>query len=77
VAFVSRPFITSFLEQTNSLGVDAVPIVVIDADTCHPLPIRRQLARVLDVIEYELTEKSAGRPLAERIHWAPKDELQD
>lgn len=73
MAFVSRPFITSFLEQTNSLGVDAVPLIVIDAETCSPIPIRKQLSGVLDLIEYELTQKSQGRPWEERIHWAPKE----
>lgn len=77
MAFVSRPFLTSFLEQTNSLGVDEVPIIVIDAETCNPLPVRKQLGRVLEVIEYELTEKSKGRATSDRIHWAPKDEHQD
>lgn len=45
------------MAQTTALGMRDLPILVIDAETTHPGPIRRQLAELLPYIEAYLTSE--------------------
>lgn len=72
VVFASKPFLTSFIQQTGDLGVRDYPMIVIDAETCHPAPVRRQIRRVLDLLPPLLTRtEHFTEP---EVHWAPADE---
>jgi hypothetical protein len=68
VVFASRPFLDSFCQQTDDLGVSGLSILVIDAEVCHPAPARRQVRSVLDDMVRFLTAGRTGGP--PEVLWA-------
>jgi hypothetical protein len=72
VAFASRPFLDSFVQQTSDLGVRDTPIIVIDAEVCHPGPVRRQVRGVLGLMVEKLISPPGNGE--ERIFWAQTDQ---